>query len=105
MTPEPETEVDDDQKTIDLVIKIDQQVQYRAGSVDFWGVNAVTREKLMASLPKPGELFDETKLDEFFTVNRTILPSDVSRDDVRVERHNKTVRILFDLRVCPQQAN
>jgi len=106
-TPEPETEVDDDRRTIDLVIKIGQQVQYRLGSIEFWGVNAATREKLMESLPKSGEVFDATKLDEFFRVNRTILPPEASGDDVRVERDNKLkrVRILNDLRVCPQQAN
>jgi len=77
------------------------------GSIEFLGVNAVTREKLMESLPKPGEVFDRTKLDEFFKINRTILPPDVSRDDVNVERDSKmrTVRILFDLRVCPQRSN
>ena len=107
MTPEPDTEVDEDRKTVDLVVKIDQQLQYRVGSIEFLGVNAVTREKLMESLPKPGEVFDRTKLDEFFKINRTILPPDVSRDDVNVERDNKmrTVRILFDLRVCPQHSN
>ena len=108
MTPEPDTEVEEDRKTIDLVVKIDQQVPYHVGSIEFLGVNAaVTREKLMESLPKPGEVFDSTKLDEFFKINRTILPPDVSRDDVNVERDNKmrTVRILFDLRVCPQYSN
>jgi outer membrane protein assembly factor BamA len=107
MTPEPNTEVEEDRKTVDLVVKIDQQVQYHVGSIEFLGVNAVTREKLMESLPKPGEVFDRTKLDEFFKINRTILPPDVSRDDVNVERDSKmrTVRILFDLRVCPQRSN
>jgi outer membrane protein assembly factor BamA len=107
MTPEPNTEVEEDRKTVDLVVKIDQQVPYHVGSIEFLGVNAVTREKLMESLPKPGEVFDRTKLDEFFKINRTILPPDVSRDDVNVERDSKmrTVRILFDLRVCPQRSN
>ena len=105
MAPEPDTAVDDDSQTIDLVVKIDQNVQYRVGSIEFLGINAATREKLMESLPKPGEILDMTKLNEFFKVNRTILPADASRDDVSVERNNKTVRIVFDLRVCPQQAN
>ena len=107
MTPEPDTEVEEDRKTVDLVVKIDQQVPYHVGSIEFLGVNAVTREKLMESLPKPGEVFDRTKLDEFFKINRTILPPDVSREDVNVERDNKmrTVRILFDLRECPQHSN
>jgi len=107
MAPEPETQVDDALRTVDLVVKIDQQVQYRVGSIEFLGVDSKTREKLMESLPKPGEVFDSTKLDEFFKVNRAILPSDASRDDIAVERQNKmrTVRIVFDLRVCPQPSN
>jgi len=101
---EPVTQIDDARRTIDLVLRIDQQVQYRVGSIEFLGVSAVTQAKLMESLPKPGEIFDRTKLDEFFKVNRTILPPDVSRDDVSVERDNKTrtVRIVFDFRECPQ---
>jgi hypothetical protein len=61
----------------------------------------------MEFLPKPGEIFDATKLNGFFNVNPTMLPRDASREDVTVERDNKmrTVRILFDLRVCPQQSN
>ena len=107
MTPEPDIEIDNDRRTIDLVLKIDQQVQYRVGSIEFLGVNAVTREKLVESLPKPGAIFDRTKLDEFFKVNRTILPSDVSRDDVSVRRDpkSKTVAILFDFRTCPPHSN
>jgi len=107
MTPEPDIEVDEDRKTVDLVVKVDQQVQYRVGSIEFLGVNAVTRERLMESLPKPGEVFDRAKLDEFFKVHRTTLSPDVSRDDVNVELDNRmrTVRILFDWRVCPQHSN
>jgi len=105
MTPEPETEVDDARRTVDLVVKIDQQVQYRVGSIEFRGINTVTREKLMASLPKPGEVFDADRLEEFFNVNRAILPSDVSRDDVNVRRDPKarTAAILFDFWTCPSQ--
>ena len=103
MTPEPQTQVDDDRGTIDMVVKVDQQAQYRVGSIEFLGVDTVTREKLMESLPKPGEVFDTAKLNEFFKVNRAILPPDVSRDDVRVRRDNKarTVAITFDLTTCP----
>jgi hypothetical protein len=62
---------------------------------------------LAESLPKPGEVFDGTRLEEFFKVNRAILPSDVSRDDVNVGRDpkTKTVAILFDFRTCPTQSN
>jgi hypothetical protein len=36
-----------------MVVKIDQQAQYRVGSIEFLGVNTVTQEKLMESLPSP----------------------------------------------------
>jgi len=100
MTPEPETQVDEERGTIDLVVRIDQQAQYRVGSIEFLGVDSMTREKLIESLPKPGEVFDTTKLNEFFKANRAILPSDASRDDVSVRRDLKTVAILFDFRTC-----
>jgi len=90
-----------------MVLKIDQQAQYRVGSIEFLGVNTVTREKLMESLPRPGGIFDETRLDEFFKVSRAILPSDASKDDVSINRDFKarTVAILFDFRTCPSDAN
>jgi outer membrane protein assembly factor BamA len=87
MTAGPEFEMDKDREAIDMVLKIDQQVQYRVGSIEFLGVNTVTRGKLMESLPKPGEIFDGTRLDEFFKVSRAILPSDASKDDVNIKRY------------------
>ena len=77
------------------------------GSTEFLAVDSTTREKLIESLPKPGEVFDSTRLNEFFKVNRAILPSDVSRDDVNVKRDNKarTVAILFDFWTCPASSN
>jgi hypothetical protein len=107
MTAEPETATDETHKTIDMVLKIDQQVQYRVGSIEFLGVNAVTREKLTESLPKSGQVFDGTRIEEFFKLNRALLPSDASRDDVNVRRDpkSKTVAILFDFRTCPPQSN
>jgi outer membrane translocation and assembly module TamA len=107
MTPEPETYVDDERKIIDLVIKIDQQVQYRVGSIEFLGINNATREKLVESLPKPGEVFDKTRLNEFFTKTMALLLPDASENDMSVTRDakTKTVAILFDFRECPSNSN
>jgi outer membrane translocation and assembly module TamA len=107
MTPEADTAVDDALRTVDLVVKIDQQAQYRVGSIEFLGLESMTREKLTESLPKPGEVFDSTKLDEFFKVNRAILPSDVSSEDVSIRRDPKTrtVATSFDFRTCPSRSN
>lgn len=104
MTAEPDFEIDQAHEIINMVVKIDQQVQYRVGSIEFLGINPAKREKLMESLSKPGEIFDGTRVQEFFRVNRTILPSDASpMDDVNIRKDlkTKTVAILFDFRTCP----
>ena len=59
MTPAPDIEIDNDRRTIDLVLKIDQQVQYRVGSIEFPGVNAVTREKWWNRFPNPERFLTE----------------------------------------------
>jgi outer membrane protein assembly factor BamA len=107
MTTEPSIQIDEAREIIDMVLKIDQQAQYRIGTIEFLGINTVTREKLAESLPKPGEVFDGTRLEEFFKVNQAILASDVSRDDVNVRRDpkTKTVAVLFDFRTCSAQPN
>jgi len=88
------------------VLKIDQQTQYRVGSIEFLGVNTVTREKLLESLPKPGEIFDGTRLDEFFKVSRAILPSDASKDDVNIKRylHPQPRNQTSEIPRCSQQS-
>ena len=103
----PDFNIDEDRGTVDVVLQIDQQIQYRIGSIEILGPNIATREKLMESLPKIGEIFDGTRIEEFFKVNRAILPPDVSREDVNVSRDvkNRTVAILFDLWNCPQNSN
>jgi outer membrane protein assembly factor BamA len=107
MTAEPDFQIDEDHNIIEMVLKVDQQAEYRVGDIEFVGVNALTKEKLMKSLPKPGDIFDGTRLEEFFKANQAILPSDVSRDDVNVKRDlkSKTVDILFDFRTCPPHSN
>ena len=70
-----EAEVDGARGTVDLTVRIDQQVQYRVGSIEFLGVIGATREKLMESVQKPGEIFDVSRLNEFFKANQPILPA------------------------------
>jgi outer membrane protein assembly factor BamA len=107
MTAEPVTEIDEAHETIDTVLRINQEAQYRIGSIELLGVNAATQQKLLKSLPKSGEIFDGTRIEDFLKVNRSILPPDVSKDDVNVSRDLKarTVAILFDFRTCPPHSN
>jgi outer membrane protein assembly factor BamA len=92
---------------VNLAVRIDQGAQYRVGSIELLGMNAMMQERLAGSLPKPGEILDRDRLEEFCKANRAILPSGVSRDDMSVRRDTKarTVAILFDFRTCPTNAN
>jgi len=60
----------------------------------------------MQSLPKIGEIFDPTRKEEFFKLNREILPPDVSSEDVNLgwDAKERTVAILLDSWTCPQNA-
>jgi outer membrane protein assembly factor BamA len=107
MTAGPILAIDDAHETIDMVLKISQEAQYRIGSIEVLGVNAATQQKLLDSLPRSGQIFDGTRMDDFLKVNRAILPSDASRDDVNISRDLKarTVAILFDFRTCSPHSN
>jgi outer membrane translocation and assembly module TamA len=102
MTAEPVMDIDDAHHTIDMVIKIDQQTQYRVGTIGLHGVTTAARMKLLQSLPRPGEIFDRTRLDNFIQSNRPLLPPDVSTEDISVRRDlkSKTVAISFELSNC-----
>jgi outer membrane protein assembly factor BamA len=102
-TPEPHTEIDEDTGTISLIIILDQQKQYRVGKVEVWGPDDA-KEKLLQSQWETGGIFDREKLETFFQENKSLLPSDASREDVVVLRNAKegTVDLTFDFRVCPQ---
>jgi outer membrane protein assembly factor BamA len=107
MTAEPVFAIDEAHETIDMVLKINQEAQYRIGSIELLGVTAATQHKLLESLPKSGQIFDGSRMDDFIKVNRAILPPDASSDDVSVSRDLKarTVAILFDFRTCPPHSN
>jgi outer membrane protein assembly factor BamA len=107
MTAGPILAIDEAHETIDMVLKISQEAQYRIGSIEVLGVNAATQQKLLDSLPRSGQIFDGTRMDDFLKVNRAILPSDASRDDVNISRdlQARTVAILFDFRTCSPHSN
>jgi outer membrane protein assembly factor BamA len=107
MTAGPILAIDDAHETIDMVLKISEEAQYRIGSIEVLGVNTPTQQKLLDSLPRSGQIFDGTRMDDFLKVNRAILPSDASRDDVNISRdlQARTVAILFDFRTCSPHSN
>jgi outer membrane protein assembly factor BamA len=104
-TMEPETTIEDGDP-IDLVMKLNEEKQYRVGKVEFWGLNERTGSQLTPQL-KPGEVFNNKLVDELLSRNRPLLPPNVSRDDVSIFRHIKdgTVDVRFDFYRCHEFKN
>ncbi len=102
-TPEPQTEIHDDSRTISLIIILDQQKQYRVGKVEVWGPDQA-KEKILKSQWESGAIFNHEKLETFYKENKALLPADASREDAQVLRNVRegTVDLKFDFRVCPQ---
>jgi outer membrane protein assembly factor BamA len=110
MTAEPEfnTEDAEPRHVVNLIFRIDEQMQYRMGEIEIWGLDAPAKQQLLKSLPLPGEIFDGYKVQQSFEINKKILPADASPyEDVNIQRDPKagTVSMLFDFRPCPGEAN
>jgi hypothetical protein len=55
-TIEPEFEIDESRRVVNVTLKVDAQARYRIRSIELPGPDIATREKLMQFLPKIGEL-------------------------------------------------
>ncbi len=103
VTAEPETHIDETSKElIDVVLKLDEGKQYRVGTVQILGLST-NPEKLLRSLPQPGQVFDSHSLDDFLKKNKSLLPADASADKnitIRRDSNDGTVEIILDFRRC-----
>ena len=102
MTPEPEMQVDSDGAIVNLLLKIDEQRQYRIGELVFLGLTEKARLELRTEL-KSGDVLNVHLVDELISQNRSLLPADVSREDVEFRRNvaDGTVDITFNFWSCP----
>jgi hypothetical protein len=91
-----------DARAVNLLVKIDEQRQFRIGKLDFVGLTEKTRRELRTQL-KPGDIFDSHLVDELISQNKLLLPADVSRQDVEFHRNVPagTVDITFNFWSCP----
>ncbi|MFZ0882267.1 MAG: POTRA domain-containing protein [Candidatus Acidiferrales bacterium] len=99
----PTTNIADDHPRISLVMEMDQQKQFRVGTVEVFGPDPKTESRLKSAL-KPGEIYSPELLRRVLEENRAALPSDFSLQDVEFHRDVKsgTVDLRFNLQTCPQ---
>jgi outer membrane protein assembly factor BamA len=100
VTSQPLTEIDDDSRQISLTLEIDQELQYRIGTVEIYGLKPKL-EKTLRSQFKPGDVFNPGAINEFYAHYKSALPPDASPKDVQTHRENQTVSLVFDFRPCP----
>jgi len=100
-TAVPETNVDENLQRIDLVMRLDEQRQFRIGSVEIRGLNPGL-EASLRSLIVPGETINMGPITAFFKENRSALPSR-GLDNFEMRRNVLTgiVDLTFDARTCP----
>jgi hypothetical protein len=96
-------QIDDAHQTISFVFDVTEGRQYRIGSVHVVGLSP-TLEDTLGSEVKPGNVVNPELIFEFFATNKSALPANASREDVKITRHPEdgTVDLLFDFHALPQ---
>jgi outer membrane translocation and assembly module TamA len=104
-TMEPDVDYHEVEGTLEITMRIDKEQQYRIGKIVILWMNERVQRQLK-SKPLSGTVYNPEVVSDFIAANKSLLPPDVSTDDVMLERHpaQGTVDILFDFRTCPQVA-
>ncbi|HLB88357.1 MAG TPA: POTRA domain-containing protein [Terriglobales bacterium] len=98
----PETEVDDVRQCISLVMEVQEGPRFRVRRVEVIGLDP-RMETLLRSKLKSGEPFNPELVDDFYKENKSVLPPEVSPQDMEVYRNvrNSMVDLVFDFWTCP----
>jgi outer membrane protein assembly factor BamA len=96
----PDTEIDDNLQRISLMMRLDEQTQFRIGSVEIRGLDP-SLEAQLRSIVAPGEVFNPQPIETFFKENRPVLPSR-GFDNFEIRRNVRAgiVDLTFDPRFC-----
>jgi outer membrane protein assembly factor BamA len=93
-------ETDDDSRQVSLTLEIDQEQQFRIGKVEIFGLKPKL-EKTLRSQFKPGDVFNQGAINEFYAHYKSALPPGASPKDIQTHHENQTVSLVFDFRPCP----
>jgi hypothetical protein len=84
-----------------VVFKIDEDRQYRVGSVEVLGLDRKISDRVPQMKLKPGDVFNPQFVKDFYEDNKSVLPAQVSRgENTEIRQHSTdgTVNIVFDFR-------
>ena len=101
----PDVHIDDARQAISVVMQLEEGHQFRVGSVQILGLIYDQSPTHVLKLEiKPGMVFSNKLVEDFYKQNKAILPADASsREDTTItqEARTHTVAIRFDFRGCP----
>ncbi|HEV7968192.1 MAG TPA: POTRA domain-containing protein [Candidatus Acidoferrales bacterium] len=100
-TAVPETKADDNLQRISLLMRLDEQTQFRVGDLVIQGFTP-SLEARLRSIIVPGEVFNPEPVQTFFKQYRSVLPShDLENFEARRNIRAGTVDLTFGPRSCP----
>jgi Surface antigen variable number repeat len=102
----PLTDINEETHAIDIILELDQQMQFHIDRVTLETVRPEVRAAAGRAF-ETGSVFNADELSKFLKDNAALLPPDVSWDDVELRRNVKTgtVNITLHLAPCPQLDN
>jgi len=97
----PDTEVDEDLQRISLEMRLDEQKQFRVGSIEIRGLDP-NLEVRLRSIIVPGEIINYQSIAAFFKANQAVLPPR-ALDNLQILRNVRTgiADLTLDPRSCP----
>ncbi len=97
----PDTEVDEDLQRISLEMRLDEQKQFRIGSIEIRGLDP-NLEARLRSIIVPGEIINYQSIVAFFKANQSVLPPR-ALDNLQILRNVRTgiADLTLDPRSCP----
>jgi outer membrane protein assembly factor BamA len=107
-TSVPDTQFDDENGLISLVIDVDEGKQFRIGSVKVLGLDDAGREEMLKTLPKRGEIFNDRIWEKALVSYYPMLPDrgcgyvadEIVQKMRKIDERTETVSLTFDFRPC-----
>ncbi len=102
----PQFDIDDEKGVINMMLILDEQIQYRVANLDVHGVDPSV-ESALRSAAVVGEPFNYEKIVAVLEENKAHLPDGAGPDDIEIRRNQKsgTVSVSINLWSCPATKN
>jgi outer membrane protein assembly factor BamA len=102
-TAAPDLQVDNSHQRISVLMELEEDKQYRVGSVEVLRLGREISGHPLKMKLKPGDVFNPKLIEDFYNENKSVLPPDVSpSEDTQMAQNPRegTVEIVFDVRDC-----